>query len=93
MLEQDPEIDAVVVPIGGGGLIGGIACAIKETNPKVQIIGVQTAALPSMKSAVAEGKPVTLPALPPLPTASPCGAPATHSAAGSEIRGRNRYRR
>ncbi|HYM08386.1 MAG TPA: threonine ammonia-lyase [Terriglobales bacterium] len=60
MLQQHPEIEAVVVPIGGGGLIGGIACAIKETNPKVQIIGVQTSRLPSMKAAVAEGKPVTL---------------------------------
>jgi threonine dehydratase len=62
MLQQHPEIDAVVVPIGGGGLIGGIACAIKETNPKVQIVGVQTSRLPSMKAAVTEGKPVTIPA-------------------------------
>ncbi len=54
MLQQHPEIEAVVVPIGGGGLIGGIACAIKETDPKVQIIGVQTSRLPSMKAAVAE---------------------------------------
>jgi threonine dehydratase len=60
ILQQHPEIEAVVVPIGGGGLIGGIACAIKETNSKVQIIGVQTTRLPSMKAAVAEGKPVTL---------------------------------
>jgi len=60
MLRQHPEIEVVVVPIGGGGLIGGIACAIKETNPKVQIIGVQTTRLPSMKAAVAMGKPVTL---------------------------------
>jgi threonine dehydratase len=62
MLQQHPEIDAVVVPIGGGGLIGGIACAVKETNPNVQIIGVQTSRLPSMKAAVTEGKPVTIPA-------------------------------
>ena len=62
MLRQHPEIEAVVVPIGGGGLIGGIACAIKETNPKVTVIGVQTSRLPSMKAAVAEGKPVTIPA-------------------------------
>jgi threonine dehydratase len=62
LLQQQPAMEAVVVPIGGGGLIGGTACAIKETNPKVRIIGVQTARLPSMKMAVAEGKPVTLPA-------------------------------
>jgi threonine dehydratase len=60
LLQQHPEIEAVVVPIGGGGLIGGIACATKETNPKVQVVGVQTTRLPSMKVAVAEGKPVTL---------------------------------
>jgi len=60
ILEQQPEVEAVIVPIGGGGLIGGIACAIKQTNSKIQIFGVQPAKLPSMKVAVAEGKPVTL---------------------------------
>ncbi len=60
LLQQHPDLEAVVVPIGGGGLIGGIACAIKETNPKVRIVGVQTTRLPSMKVAVAEGKPMTL---------------------------------
>ena len=60
ILRQQPEIDVVVAPIGGGGLIGGIACAIKETNPKVRVFGVQPARLPSMKVALAEGKPVTL---------------------------------
>src|ERR1700731_728923 len=39
MLQQLPAMEAVVVPIGGGGLIGGIARAIKETNPKVQVVG------------------------------------------------------
>ena len=57
---QFPQMDAVVVPVGGGGLIGGVGCAIKESNPKVRVIGVQTARLPSMKVAVSEGKPVTL---------------------------------
>src|SRR5208283_1147000 len=52
--------DAVVVPIGGGGLIGGIGCALKESNSKVQVFGVQPSRLPSMKVAVAEGRPVTL---------------------------------
>ena len=60
ILSQNAEIEAVVSPIGGGGLIGGIACAVKETNPKVKVYGVQPARLPSMKAAVAQGKPVTL---------------------------------
>lgn len=59
--QQQSDIEAVVVPIGGGGLIGGIACAVKETNPAVKVFGVQPARLPSMKAAVAEGKPVVLP--------------------------------
>ena len=59
--QQQSDIDAVVVPIGGGGLIGGIACAVKETNPRVKVFGVQPARLPSMKAAVSEGKPVVLP--------------------------------
>ncbi len=61
LLEQHPDLQAVVVPIGGGGLIGGIGCALKETNPRIQVIGVQPARLPSVKVALSEGKPVTLP--------------------------------
>ena len=60
LLEQHPDLEVFVVPIGGGGLIGGLACAVKEKNPKVRVIGVQPSRLPSMKVAVAEGKPVTL---------------------------------
>jgi threonine dehydratase len=60
ILQQVPDIEAVIAPIGGGGLISGVACAIKETNPQVRVIGVQPARLPSMKVAIAEGKPVTL---------------------------------
>ena len=60
ILQQHPNIEAIVVPIGGGGLIGGIACAVKETNPGVQVFGVQPAKIPSMKAAVAEGKLITL---------------------------------
>lgn len=62
LLEQHPDLEVVIVPIGGGGLIAGIACALKETNPGIQVIGVQPARLPSVKLAVSEGKPVTLPA-------------------------------
>jgi threonine dehydratase len=60
ILQQHGEIEAIVAPIGGGGLIGGIACAVKESHPKVEIFGVQPAKLPSMKVAIAEGHPVTL---------------------------------
>jgi len=60
MLQQCPDAEAIVIPIGGGGLISGIACAVKETNPKVKIYGVQPARLPSMEVALAAGRPVVL---------------------------------
>jgi threonine dehydratase len=60
LLEQVPQLEAVVVPIGGGGLIGGVACAIKESRPDVRIVGVQTARLPSMAAAVEAHEPVTV---------------------------------
>ena len=60
LLDQVPDLEAVVVPIGGGGLIGGIACAIKESRPGIKVVGVQTARLPSMAAAVTHHGPVTL---------------------------------
>jgi threonine dehydratase len=60
LLEQVPQLEAVVVPIGGGGLIGGIACAIKESRPDIRIVGVQTSRLPSMLAARSAGQPVTI---------------------------------
>ena len=60
ILQQHPDVEVIVAPIGGGGLIGGISCAVKETNPAIKIFGVQPSRIPSMKAAVAEGKPVTL---------------------------------
>jgi threonine dehydratase len=60
ILSQHPDIEVIVAPIGGGGLIGGIACAAKETNPAVKVFGVQPSRIPSMKAAVEQGKPVTL---------------------------------
>jgi len=62
LLEQVPGLEAVVVPIGGGGLISGVACAIKESNPKIRVVGVQTERLPSMLRATEAGHPVTIPA-------------------------------
>ena len=61
LLEQTAQLEAVVVPIGGGGLIGGVACALKESRPGIRVVGVQTARLPSMKMAVAAHQPVLLP--------------------------------
>jgi len=60
LLEQIEGLEAVVIPIGGGGLIGGIACAVKESNPNVRVIGVQTAKLNSMSAALAAHHLVTL---------------------------------
>ncbi|NLJ57784.1 MAG: threonine/serine dehydratase [Tissierellia bacterium] len=48
IMEQNPDIDTIIVPIGGGGLITGISVAAKHMNPNVKIIGVQTAACPAM---------------------------------------------
>src|SRR5713226_1942300 len=60
LLEQVPDMEAVLVPVGGGGLISGVALAIKELKPAVRIIGVQTERLASMVAARKAGKPVTL---------------------------------
>jgi threonine dehydratase len=61
ILEQCPRLEAVVVPVGGGGLIAGVACVIKEIRPSVKVVGVQTARLPSMVAALAKHSPVTVP--------------------------------
>ena len=55
LLEQVPDMDILVVPIGGGGLIAGSAAAIKSSRPEVRIIGVQTKRIPSMKSSIEVG--------------------------------------
>jgi len=62
LYEQNPDLDAVLVPVGGGGLIAGIALALKTLLPQVRIIGVQAEALPSMKVALDQGAPAQLPA-------------------------------
>lgn len=52
ILNAAPDLDTLVVPIGGGGMISGIAIAAKHINPKIEIVGVQTAFYPSMKHAI-----------------------------------------
>jgi len=61
LLEQRPEVEAVVVPVGGGGLAGGVGLAIKASRPDVRVIGVQAEALAAMKQALAAGARTTLP--------------------------------
>jgi len=60
ILEQLPELDAVIVPIGGGGLISGVAFAIKSLNPNVKVYGVQAANSPSMAESRRKGEQITL---------------------------------
>ncbi len=62
LLEEEAAFDAVVVPIGGGGMVSGVAVALKESRPNIRIIGVEPDAFPSMKRAVEAGHPVEVPA-------------------------------
>ena len=63
ILEQLPDVEAVIVPIGGGGLISGVALALKTLKPDVKIYGVQAAGAPSMEVSVKENKIVRLPSV------------------------------
>lgn len=56
ILEQMPDVEAVVVPIGGGGLISGVAYAVKTLRPDVKVYGVQSTGAPSMAASLKEGK-------------------------------------
>jgi threonine dehydratase len=66
LLEQVPELDAVIVPVGGGGLIAGISLAVKCLRPAVQIIGVEAAVMPSFTEALSVGRVVKVLARPTL---------------------------
>jgi len=64
VLEQLPEVEALIVPVGGGGLIGGVALAVKSVRPDVQVLGVQAAALPAMSRSLDAGERVRVDAAP-----------------------------
>lgn len=66
ILNQVPNVDAIVVPVGGGGLIAGISLAVKTLAPNVQVIGVEPALCPSYTAALEAGKPVHAPTAPTL---------------------------
>ena len=63
LLEQLPDLDAVVVPVGGGGLISGVAYAIKSLNPHVKVYGVQAEGAPSMVNSIHDHKIECLPSV------------------------------
>lgn len=60
IIEQLPDVDAVIVPVGGGGLISGVAFALKSLKPDIKIYGVQSVGAPSMQKAIADQKIETL---------------------------------
>jgi threonine dehydratase len=60
LLEEVPELETVIVPIGGGGLIAGIATAIKDARPQVRIVGVEAEASDAMAQAVRAGASVQI---------------------------------
>ena len=60
ILNEMPDVDAVVAAIGGGGLLSGVACAIKNLNPSIKVYGVQAEGAPSMVESIKAGKPVHL---------------------------------
>lgn len=63
ILDQIPDVDAVIVPVGGGGLISGVAFAIKSLNPNVKVYGVQASGAPSMVQSLHDHKMECLPSV------------------------------
>ena len=61
ILEQRPDVEAILVPVGGGGLLAGVATAVKAVKRSVRIIGVEPAGAAAMKASFDAGEPVTLP--------------------------------
>jgi threonine dehydratase len=61
LLAQRPDLEAIVLPVGGGGLIAGVATAVKAKRRGIRVIGVQTTALPAMQAALHAGRPVVVP--------------------------------
>jgi threonine dehydratase len=60
LVDDWPEVELVVVPIGGGGLISGVSTALKQANPQIRVVGVESSGAPAMKLSVDQGRLVTL---------------------------------
>ena len=63
ILNQLGDVDVIVAPVGGGGLVAGIAYAVKSLNPKIRVYGVQSAGAPGMLNSIHDGKLETLPSV------------------------------
>lgn len=66
ILEDVPDVEALVVPTGGAGLLAGVALAVKSSRPQIRVVAVETAAAPSFGASLAAGHPVTVPIRPTL---------------------------
>ena len=63
ILAQVPDVRTVCVPVGGGGLLSGVAAALKLTDPRIRVVGVEPAGAAKMSRSLAAGQPVTLPSV------------------------------
>ncbi len=72
ILEDLPDVDVVVIPVGGGGLLGGVTVALKESRPRIRVFGVEPVGSDALRQAVAAGEPVPVR---PVSVADGLGAP------------------
>jgi threonine dehydratase len=61
IVEEWPDVQAILVPVGGGGLLSGVAAYVKQTNPEIRVIGVEPESADAMKQSLDAGSPVTIP--------------------------------
>lgn len=78
IMEDLPDVDTIVAPIGGGGLISGISTAVKESNPRIRVIGVQAAASAGYVASRQAGKRVKVDPRPTIADGITCAKPTDH---------------
>ena len=79
LIEEVPDLDAVIVPVGGGGLLAGVSLAIKSVRPHIQVIGVEGSTMPGFAAALRAGEPTTVPAVPTLADGLAVGCVGTNA--------------